>query len=459
MIRPPEYLAPGRWVAAPADTDTFAIFSIIAHSLEPSIQSNDRVTFECDRQECNSGIGYDVILPLTGDKRQFMAPVTLQGRVLVGSAAAYCIANIAWWLQPSLIHEVMARYDVGEAAGGLVASVEMTTIALSAALFGKLLDKLSLLRIATIGAVVTLSGAAWSMTIQDYDLLLISRPITGFGEGAMLAAASASLANFREPDRAYGIINIAAILFCSAAVFSLPLTAGYFNLEYIVFPTIFACIAVLSLLIPLLSGTADQGRVRSTPAALPAHGIFSLKLVTLVIAVFIVSLGAGAMWSFYYLLGDMAGLGEGEIHNAVGMAALVSVFGALSATVVGARFGRLLPLTLGILILIVAINAMSHWHHPLAFRLGAAFNVVGMYFLVPYFLGYAADQDPSGRDAAITAGAFLLTGAVGPYLGGYIIENFGAGSMGWIVLIANSFSWYLFLTIDRSLKKDAARPV
>ena len=383
-----------------------------------------------------------------------MPSYTLQGRILAASAAAYCIANIAWWLQPSLIHEVIVRYDVGEAAAGLVASAEMTVIALSAALFGKLLGRLSLRRIASIGVAVSLSGAAWSITIQDYDLLLISRLVTGFGEGAMLAAASASLANFRDPDRAYGIINIAAILFCSAAVFSLPVTAGYFNLEHNVFPTIFAGIAVLSLLIPMLPGSPVRGQLRSSGTTSPAHGIFSPKLLLLVTAVFVVSLGAGAMWSFYYLLGAQAGLGEEQIHNAVGTAALVSVFGALLATLLGARFGRFFPVTLGIIVLIVAINTMSHWHHPLAFRLGAALNVVGMYFLVPYFLGYAADQDPSGRDAAVTAGAFLLTGAVGPYLGGYIIENFGAGSMGWIVLIANTSAWYLFLIVNRSQKEN-----
>lgn len=59
-----------------------------------------------------------------------MASFTLQGRILAASAAAYCIANIAWWLQPPLIHEVIVRYDAGEAAAGLVASAEMTVIAL-----------------------------------------------------------------------------------------------------------------------------------------------------------------------------------------------------------------------------------------------------------------------------------------------------------------------------------------
>ena len=386
-----------------------------------------------------------------------MASDILRGKILVASAAAYCIANVGWWLQPSLIHEVIVRFDVGESAAGLVASAEMTAIALSAALFGKLLGRFSLRLVASIGITVSLTGAALSILVQDYDLLLMSRSITGIGEGAMLTVASASLANFRNPDRAYGTINIAGILFGSAAVFSLPVTARYFGVEHNVFPTIFVGIAVLSLLLPLLPRSTghSHGQLSGPP---PVHGIFSLKLLILVTAVFIVSVGAGAMWSFYYLLGDKAGLNEEQIHNAVGMAALVSVFGALLATLIGNRYGRIIPVTLGILILIVAINAMSHWHHPLVFRFGAALNVVGMYFLVPYFLGYAAAQDPSGRDASIVAGAFLLTGAAGPYLGGYIIENFGAGSMGWIVFIVNVIAWHLFLLVNRALKAGAAIP-
>ena len=318
------------------------------------------------------------------DRKSFMTLDTLQGKILVASAAAYCIANIGWWLQPSLIHEVMIRFQVGESAGGLIASAEMTAVAVGAALFGKLLDRFSLLLIASIGVAVSLTGAAASIVVQDYDLLLLSRSITGFGEGAMLTVASASLASFRDPDRAYGIINISAILLSSAAVFSLPVTAGYFGTEHNVFPTIFVVMAVLSLLMPLLRGSASHSQSRMSGAR-AAHGILSLKLLTLVTAVFIVSVGAGAMWSFYYLLGDKAGLNEDQIHYAVGMAAVVSVFGALLATLIGTKFGRFLPITIGIVVLIVAINAMSHWHHPLVFRFGAALNVVGMYFLVTLF--------------------------------------------------------------------------
>jgi MFS family permease len=373
-----------------------------------------------------------------------------QGKVLVASAAAYSMATIGWWLQPSLIHEVMQRFSVGESGGGLIASVEIALIAVCSALFAKLIDRFSFLQIALFGITVCLLGAGFSLIADTYYQLLVSRSVTGVGEGAMLAVASAVLANCRDPDRAYGVINVASILFCSAAVFSLPTTAGYFEMEFNVFPTIFVCVVILSLLVPFISGNSQQVQVhvdRSTPA----HEVFSWKLQRLLLGVFVVAGGAGAMWSFYYLLGTAAGLSENEIHNAVGTAAVISVSGAFLATLVGTRFGRLLPVTFGTIVLTVAVLLLSQWPNPLVFWLGAIVNVVGMYFLLPYFLGYAAAQDPSGRDAAITAGVFLLTGAAGPYFGGYIIEHFGAGSIGWIVLIANVLVYPLFLQVNRSV--------
>lgn len=372
-----------------------------------------------------------------------------QSKILFASCAAYCIANIGWWLQPSLIHEVIGRFMVKESDAGLVASAEMAAIVLGSIIFAKLLGRFSLFQMVLIGAPVTLLGAALSIAAQDYSFLVASRSITGLGEGIMLAVSSASLAGFKDPVSAYGRINIAAILFGSAAVFSLPISTRFLNLEHNVFPTIFVAIAFLSLLLPMMPHRTKHGISHHMSSSSTDHDICSRKLLSLAFAVFIVALSSGTMWSLYYLLGEQAGLNVEQIHNTVATAALVSVLGALLAIAVGARFGQFLPLTLGILVLTLAISSISYWHHPLVFRIGAALNIAGTYFLLPYFLGYAATQDPSGRDAAIVASVFLLTGAIGPYLGGFIAEDLGIESMVWIVIIANLVAWRLFLGVNR----------
>jgi MFS family permease len=369
-------------------------------------------------------------------------------RILVACGAAYCIANIGWWVQPAIVNEVIARFQVGEIRAGLIASAEMTAIAIGSVSFARLLQRFSLRRIAFVGIVIALLGAAWSSVAQLYDALLISRAVVGLGEGAALAVATAGIANFRDPDRAYGKINVAAILFGSLSFLLLGATASIFGQSHNVFPTILGGMALLYPLLWLVPSyvlklTSDANRRRSRVAS-PTGA-----LAALAVAVFIVGVTSGAMWSFYFILGTRAGLADGAINTTVTASVLLSVLGAGLATLIGAKFGRFLPVTFGILALTIAIASISLWHNPLVFTAGACLNVAGMYFLVPYFFAYAAAQDPSGRNAAIIGGVFLLTGAAGPYFGGYIIQEFDVSSMAPIVIVANAVAWLLFVAVRR----------
>ena len=375
---------------------------------------------------------------------------SVKTKILAASAAAYCVANIGWWLQPAIIHEVMVKYAVKESAAGLLGSAEMVFVALGSILIVKLFDKFSLRHIAILGISVALIGTAMSILVQDYNLLLVSRSLAGVGEGAMLAVASASIANFDEPDKAYGKINIVAILFGSAAAFSLPETSEFFVMEHNVFPTILFGIALMMPFILILPNKVLKDETQNPlSVAPPSRDVISWDLVTLVLGTFLVTVTTGAMWTFFYVLGDMAGLSENQIHRAVAIAALLSVLGALLATLLGTKYGRFIPVIVGIVVLTITIVSMSYWHHPYIFRAAAILLVAGNYFVVPYFLGYAAAQDSSGRDAAVVAAAFLLTGAVGPYLGGYVIENFAVSAMAQIVVCANTVACVLFFILNR----------
>jgi MFS family permease len=310
------------------------------------------------------------------------------------------------------------------------------------------LERISLRRIALLGVVIALLGSAWSALTQVYDALWLSRAVVGVGEGACLAVATAGLANFRDPDRAYGKINIAAILFGSASFLLLGTTAAVFGKSHNVFPTILGGMALLAPLLWLVPNSVITREADVTHRSAD-RGSPTGALVSLAAGVFIVGVTSGAMWSFYFLLGARAGLPEDVVNTTVTMSVLLSVFGAGLATLIGTKFGRFLPVTCGISALTIAIVSMSLWHNPWAFIAGACLNVAGMYFLVPYFLAYAAAQDASGRNAAIVGGVFLATGAVGPYLGGYIIQEFTVASMAPIVIVANAVALLMFVAVRR----------
>ncbi|RON67200.1 hypothetical protein BK671_14585 [Pseudomonas fluorescens] len=83
--------------------------------------------------------------------------------------------------------------------------------------------------------------------------------------------------------------------------------------------------------------------------------------------------------------------------------------------------------------------------------------MLGQNYLLPYFLGFAATQDSSGRLCAVVSGSYLLTGAIGPYFGGWLLDTVGAGSAGWLTLWINGLVLVILLIIGhRQTKRDAA---
>lgn len=369
-------------------------------------------------------------------------------RLIFASAAAYCVANIGWWLQPSIINESILQFGVGESQAALVASVELAAVALSSLLTSRMIGKLALFKIALIGGFVAFLGAVLSVLANQYPVLLVFRSMAGIGEGALLTVATASLAGLANPARAYGVINTAAILVGSAAAYSLTFSSEFFDLELVVLPTIAICVGVMSSLALLMPNVTVQKDAASDSLE-GLHPVLSWTVMSLVIAMFIISVTAAAMWSFFYSIGGQAGLLDSEVHRVVALAALLSVIGAMAATVIGDRFGRIGPISMGIVVLTVATVTMSIYVDATVFSICAVLIPGGMYFLVPFFLDLAARQDPSGRDAAVVAGAFLMTGAVGPYLAGYIISNHDIRVMAGLTVLLNIVGWLLFLDVNR----------
>jgi predicted MFS family arabinose efflux permease len=374
---------------------------------------------------------------------------------LVASTAAYCVANVSWWMQPDLVHHVMVRFGASESGAGLIATAELTAMALSSILLARLVGPRTFRTIALGGTLLALLGAAASIVASGYAVLFVARIATGLGEGGPLAVASAALAAFADPDRAYGKMNVVNVLFGAAVIFLLPLLAAQTGANA-VFPMMFAALAICGLFLPLMPRTV---RVQSHHGEQvgPSHGYFSRRLLMLVAAVFILAVTSGAMWSFYYVLGARAGLSDAAVNTAIGLAIITSISGSLLATWLGARWGRLLPVTVGTFVISAAILTMCAWPDPIAFRVAACLNVSAVFFLVPYFYGYAAAQDPSGRDGAVVGGAFLFAGAIGPLLGGTIMTAFGIEAMAWLVPLTNGIAWFLFSTVTRDQRERAGQ--
>jgi predicted MFS family arabinose efflux permease len=106
-------------------------------------------------------------------------------------------------------------------------------------------------------------------------------------------------------------------------------------------------------------------------------------------------------------------------------------------------------LIVGMVVLLLAICALTTLTSAPVFRIATCLTVAASYFLIPYFLGFAASEDGTGHAAAVAGGAILMTGAVGPYLGGLLMERLGTGSIAWFTLGAVILATGLLLRLER----------
>src|ERR1700761_5072361 len=95
--------------------------------------------------------------------------------VFVASTAAYCIANVGWWLQPEMLSEVMPRLGLGESQASWILAAELAAITLSTLALARFAGKVAFTRLLLAGLVVILVGQIASVYASDVRILLLAR--------------------------------------------------------------------------------------------------------------------------------------------------------------------------------------------------------------------------------------------------------------------------------------------
>ncbi len=372
---------------------------------------------------------------------------TKQWRLMLGAASATCIANASWFMQPQIINDLITGHGSSESAAGLMVTAEFASMSTASFLIARYARGISYLKISVCGAAVMLAGALFTMYVTHYQSLMIARAVTGLGEGAFLMVSTAAVAHLTNPDKAYGYLNTINILFGTAITFGLPVAAGWLSGAN---PAFSLLLTILPVLVALTLPMPRDERY-NPPTATRGSTYSSWRVTILAVAIFLLAIGSTATWSFFVVLGTRTGLAMAQIDAAVGYSLLVSIPATILATTLGPRYGRFRTMAVMMVLDIIAIFVMTRSTDPLAFRIGTCIVEAGICFLIPYFFGFAAAEDHSGRAAAIGGGAYLLTGAVGPYLAGTMMQYLGANSIAWFFLGANLLSGATFWWLENTM--------
>ena len=262
-----------------------------------------------------------------------------------------------------------------------------------------------------------------AFTGNHATVFLLIRLVAGIGAGAAYTVVVAAFARLPDVDRGYGLFVTLQFIVSGLGLYALPVYSEVLGVE-----GMFLSIAALDV-----TGLA---MTRFLPGrAIDAPGFSGLKTELHVLLAWATLLGAlgfaifeaanTAQFTYVERLGVSLALTDQQVGSALLIASLAGIPGAFVIVLLGSRFGRVAPLTLGIALSICGLLTLITGDSFASYLLGTSLMGFSWAFCLPYIQGLLAELDPHGSAVAAGSASSTIGGSIGPGLAALAV---GGGS-------------------------------
>jgi len=332
-------------------------------------------------------------------------------------------------VQPGFVQGLIEYVGFSEELAGLLATWEGWGIAVGTVLVILVANKFSWRLLTLVFIIMCVVGNALSIGQADFGILRFLRFLTGVGAGGMIAITFIMAGLTARADRNFALIIVLVLSYGTIVMWGMPSAYQSIGMNGML---IFFCLFCLSGLL-FLRHLPDSGEAH---ADLEGHYDFAqwLRYATLA-AILVFNIGIGIVWVFLFPVGLETGMSEQGVANVIMISQLFGIAGALFVVFNEVRFGRLVPLMVGMAAIAFAIyltigdtTQRDFWLAVCGFNL--LWNVI-----MPYTLSTAGEFDARGKTVSYAVALQMIGLAIGPYVATRLLSSggFDAGSMAAIV--------------------------
>ena len=328
-----------------------------------------------------------------------------------------------------MIGVLVDESGLSESFAGWSASLNFFGGALAAIGMSFRMHSLDLGRTARIGfALAAAADLASAFAAPQPLAFLCARFLAGVGAGAAYTAATAAFARYDQFERGYGLFVTLQFFVSGLGLYVLPVYSPYLG-TFGMFGMIAAMDVVAFLMAQHLPGPAVAARElpeRRTEirVLLSAATLFAL------IGFSVFEAANTAQFTYIERLGVGLGFSDQQIGSMLLVASLVGIPGAFAIVLIGDRFGRMRPLTLGIGIAIGGLWLLTFYSDVfILYLLAGSMLGFSWAYCLPYIQGLTAALDPHGSAIAASSSAATIGGAAGPALAALVVGKGGYRSV------------------------------
>nr|WP_279537185.1 MFS transporter [Aestuariicella hydrocarbonica] len=362
------------------------------------------------------------------------------------------IAMAGFLILPLFVGAVAQRFALTESQIGFLATFIMGGSALSsvAAIFW--IRKVNWQWSALLALGAMLCGNVLSLWVTSFPAFVVLQCLVGVGGGAAYSIALTVLSDHPQADRCFGFSVAAQVSFQIVGLLGLPVVVAQYGLE-----------AVLGLLIGLevvalvlLWWLPASGLVM--PTSVEKKRVVSSAVLFALLGCFMFFFNVGVVWTYIERMGADSGFSPAVIGESLAVGVAFGVPGALLASWCGERYGRLLPLAVGALIMVGALLMLVGRIDEKSYLLALALYNFSWNFSLAYQYAAVNAADDSGRSVAAAPAFHALGAAVGPGVAALFVsaDNFFAVNVLAIAGVTLSLLLFVFAAIKHPNRKTVA---
>ena len=320
---------------------------------------------------------------------------------------------------PALIGGFVDTFGFSPEQAGLIASSHLVGTIAGALFVSVFLSRLNLKLCLVVAALAEAALLAATTQISNIDTMYAVQFAAGCASGIISTIALSCIALTSNADRVTGLVILVQFLIAGAALSFIHLVSFHQSLYIMA-----ACVGLSSLL--------ALGMPKHIVGANPEHShdhdgntTFTLPIILALLALLAFYTFNNGIWAFLDRIAVSLEIPPADIATGLGLSMLGGLLGAAVATVLGNRFGRSLPSTIGMVLIsataVFLLNANagdSTMFYAVCFMFNAMLALV-----VPYVLAFCAEQDQSGRAMSLANLCLACGIAAGPAVAAMLISG------------------------------------
>ena len=338
---------------------------------------------------------------------------TLAASILVG-----VIGPEVFIVQPGFVQGLVQYVGFDDKGAGYAASAEMFGIAATTILLTFIAHRVNWRVVIAASSLVMALANALCTLAEDLNVFVSLRVLAGLGAGGLISLSFAAIGLTEKPERNFGFLIMWVLVYGAIALFLMPGVYALAGMNGVLWFFALFPLAALPFLRHLPVTGENVVQVEKDAVNLPGRlkGLALLAMLAYFIA-------QGVVWAYLFLIGVAGGLSEQLVANGLTISQFAGIAGALLAALLGNRYGRSLPLSLGILSGASCLYFLVGRFEFLVFALAVTVYNFAWNLTHPFLLAAMASFDRRGRVVVYAVAMQMVGLAVGPGLAASVIGH------------------------------------